>query len=162
MAVLREEDGEHAGLAVDEALGHEVGVERDVFLGVVIGFGQMAEGCEAEGLGAVERNLDVDHLAVGLQHGGVGRAAFGLLDVHKQVVALDSVFARFQLGQVVVLQEELLLLLVVLLLHLVHFVLQEEVLLVLNLELMELDLVLDQVLFVYNQEVLLLSLVIVL
>ena len=106
MTVLWEEDDHHAGLTGNIAVGSKVGNLRNILLGIIFGLWQQVALGIAEGFLARQRNLDVNHLVVGLNDGLLGGTTFGDLDVDKEVFAYDFVLTGLK-GVEVVLSKEL-------------------------------------------------------
>ena len=105
MSVLREEDGHLAGTTGDVGLCQRVAVLRDVLLGIILERGKVLQRRVAEGLLGVEGYLDVNHVDVGLQHGGLAGTALRCGDVDKEILVLDGVLAFLHRVQVVVFQK---------------------------------------------------------
>ena len=101
MTVLRKENRKHPGLTGNVTLRHGLGNDGIVVFFVEIDGRKISHGNVAVSLAAAERNLDVNHFPMKLDDSLFARFSFRLLNVHKNLVALDFVNPSRQRAHIV-------------------------------------------------------------
>ena len=105
MTVLWEEDGKLAWLAGYQCLRLHSWIQGAILCLVVLHLWQVLHWRVAVGLLCVQRNLDVDHLAVSLDGSLFLCLAVSHGNVYEEIVALDRVLACLQLSEIILLDK---------------------------------------------------------